>query len=218
MIRWETDKHEGVTFVAGTILENTPVGEADDLPRIYYVTTPEGLTWSLNQNVITRAIDRHIERKRIAERKKTPDADQLASDVEEDADPHRFASQIAATMSGEGAITLARANDRQSYLTMSRLSWSNLPILNYLRHQYPDRDPQLVYQQLLGERLVDPGGGQYHWVEKYKTYESTLYGHRLAPQKGPLFSPTIRPQDLVEGQLSFDDGGLRVKLNVTSKN
>ena len=67
---------------------------------------------------------------------------------------------------------------------------------------------------LLGARLAEPGEGDYVWVEKYQTFESSHYGHHLAPRVGPALSPTLKAADSIEAALSFDDGGLRVRMSV----
>jgi hypothetical protein len=217
MVRWDQQEHHGMTYVVATIIENTAVGDADELPQAYYVTTPEGLTFSLNRNVILRAIDRHLGRKKAAPDDKIVEGPAINVDQESasESDPHSLVPQITVRVAGEGAATMSRADYRTSFRRMARLAWSNIPILNYFRSKYPDRDPLVVYQQLLGERLVEPGGGQYKWVDRFQTYESTHYGHHLAPQIGPTMSVALQPGDVIETGLSFDDGGLRARMTMT---
>lgn len=209
-IRWEQAEHEGLTYVVGTFLESTLVGNANDLPLVYYVPMPDGLTVSLNRKVIERTIDRHLARKKAAEEDVNPTPEEQVAKT----NPHQFRPQVAAKITGEAALSVAQVN-YASVRRMSRLSWSNLPILNFLRNRYPERDPADVYQQLLGEELTDPADGEYQWVEKFQTYESTNYGHHLAPQRGPAIVPTFPAGDLVETSLSFDDGGLRALMTLT---
>jgi hypothetical protein len=97
---------------------------------------------------------------------------------------------------------------------MQRLTWGNISILNYLRHQYPNRDPLQVYRQLFGQTLLEPGGGQYVWDDKIGTYVSTLQGHHLEPKAGTTLGLTLTPTDVVETTLSFQDGGLRATLSL----
>ncbi len=219
MIRWDQLEYRDVNYVVATTTEGTPLGNEDDMPRVYYVTTPDGLSLSLNENVIQHAIDRHLARK--AKRQQEKDAGKPVVTAEGDNEPqiddpreHTVRPQIAVRLTGQGASTLAMTNG-EGVRRMSRLAWSNLPILNYLRHRYPKQDPLDVYQQLLGEKLIDPGSGEYKWVDRFQTYESTHYGHHLAPKPGPPIGPALGPHDAMETTLSFQDGGLRATVKLT---
>ncbi len=244
MVRWDQEEHDGVVFVVGTIIENNAIGNAEDLPKLYYVTTPEGLTLSLNRNVILRSIDRHRARTKAtaenaagpeepkhSEQQETPNesaapnekvVDGSAGNGDEESaagvDPHTLVPQLAARVVAEGAATMSKADYRSGFQRMARLAWSNLPILNHLRQQYPEKDPLVVYEQLLGEELIEPAGGRYEWVEKFQTYESTHYGHHLAPRIGPSMSTVLQPGDVIDAEVSFDDGGLRARMTMTPAN
>ena len=158
--------------------------------------------------MIRRAIDRNLKRQQDP----TKVADKTAEEIIA-ADP-AVGPQIATRVTGAGADLMSRANYYSGLNRMHRITWGNIPILNYLRHQYPDRDPQKVYRQLFGQTLLEPSGGQYVWDEKIGTYVSTLQGHHLDPKAGPALGLAIKPTDVVETTLSFQDGGLRATLNL----
>jgi hypothetical protein len=208
LVRWETVKHNEIDFVKGTAMGSTPVGQPEDLPHVYYVTLPDGFTFSLNENVIRRAIDRHLKR----QSQPAEAADKVAEEVGA-ADP-ATGPQIATRVTGAGMNLLSQGNYYAGLNRMHRLTWGNIPILNYLRHQYPDRDPMQVYRQLFGQTLLEPGGGQYVWNDKVGTYVSTLQGHHLDPKVGPALGLALKPTDVVETTLSFQDSGLRATLNL----
>lgn len=229
LIRWDQALHEGQSYVIATFVEDT-LGDADQLPRGYYVTNSEGLTFSLNENVIKRAIERQLARAKAGQPRKpgevtdSPATDgQVADNPNADAQRetlvpvgrHVHQPQLAARMTGIGAATFVHSSYSSGVRQMSRLAWSNIPILNYFRHRYPELDPAEVYQQLLGERLVEPGDGIYQWNERFQTYESSQYGHHLAPRVGPALSRALKPNDSVAATLSFDDGGLRAIMTYT---
>ena len=87
---------------------------------------------------------------------------------------------------------VANALSRDQYQqTMQTRCWGNLPILNEWKRLYPDRDPVEVHQAVWGVELVCPGGGKYVWNEKYRTMESTVYGHPGEPKEGPPAPPVL---------------------------
>ncbi len=208
LVRWETAKHNEIDYVKGTAMGASSVGQPEGLPHVYYVTLPDGLTFSFNENVIRRAIERHLKRQQHP----TKVADKAADEVGA-ADP-AAGPQIATRVTGAGADLMSRANYYSGLNRMHRITWGNIPVMNYLRHRYPDRDPQQVYRQLFGKTLLEPSGGQYVWDDKVGTYVSTLQGHHLDPKAGPTLGLAINPTDVVETTLSFEDGGLRATLNL----
>ncbi len=210
LIRWENAKHKDLTYVIATVVEATAVGNAEDMPRLYYVTTAEGLTISLNENVIKRTIDRHLARKK----KQQATADQPQNDDPPKTDDPVEGPQIAMQIKGKGLSVMGLTRYPNAQRRMSRLAWSNLPILNYLRHRYPDRDPLDVYRQLLGQQLTEPAGGRYRWDGRFQTYVSSHYGHHLAPKVGPNITAALGPNEQIKTTLSFQDGGLRATLKL----
>ncbi len=92
-------------------------------------------------------------------------------------------------------------------------SWGNLYILNEWRRLFPDADPVVAHQRLMGTRLTCPGGGEYVWNEEWQTMESTSYGHPGERKDGPgLLRPPL--SELAEGNfgLTFEDDGLRARV------
>lgn len=194
MIQWTNTKVDGTTYVSGQPRGSTPLGNADELPGIHYVTTPQGWTISFNQDVIRSAIK------------------SKAKPREKDPSTPKSGPQLRFKATGQALKKSAQANPNNGVRRMCELAWNNIPILNELRHRYPDRDPIAVYSQVFDQQLIDPAGGQYVWNESLQTYESTLYGHHLAPKAGPAISPEIGAEDTVRTELTFQDNGLRAKL------
>ncbi|TWT79462.1 hypothetical protein CA13_08630 [Planctomycetes bacterium CA13] len=208
LVRWDLIQYKEIEFAKATAADSTPIGNARDLPNIYYVTTPDGLTVSFNENVIRRAIDRHLQRKE--------NASSVDIDEEKSTQETAFESQLKTHISGTGAEVLSSVNSRSGMNRMHRLSWGNIPILNYLRHRYPDREPKEVYRQLFGQTLIEPSGGQYEWDDQIQSYVSTLQGYHLDPKKGPVLGLMFNPTDVIETSLSFQDEGLRATMQLKS--
>ncbi len=214
MIRWGTDKHKDYVFVTGTWDARGALGEGAENPTLYYVTLPDGLTLSGNQQVIKRAIDRHIANEKNGKPVDQPDEQETVAASE--VDPAKVLEpQMVMKVTGQVAEVMSQTSFRRGLWRSNQLAWSNLPILNYFRHRYPDRDPAQVYSQLFGQTLIEPTGGEYVWNKQRSTYESTHHGYHLEPKAGPILANTFGPSDTVETTLSFQDGGLRATLKMT---
>lgn len=186
---------------------NAPAANANDLPRLYYLTTPAGLTLSPSRKLIERAIERQLVGAANLLTSTASDIDQAAPDSESRA-------QTTLQTTGKGVDLMTKASYRGNLRKTNRLAWSNIPILNYLRRQYPDRDPVETFRLLWGETLVEPSGDSYVWNEDRGTYVSTLHGYHLEPRPGPGISHSLGPNDRIKTTLSFQDGGLRGTLAI----
>ncbi len=202
MIRWENAKHGNFEYVVGTPVAGNR--HAAGMPHLYYVTTAEGLTVSTNRGVIERTVDRHAQRQQ-----RQIDPPDLEPEPEAELSP-----QVVAKVTGKGAEMMARTNYRNGLRRANRISWSNIPILNYLRQRYPNREPDDVYRKLFGEQLVEPTGGEYVWNEERGTFVSSLHGYHLEPTAGPALAPSFGPGDEIETSISFQDRGLRATLSI----
>lgn len=210
MIRWKNAKYRDFEYAVGCAIQGNDFGNADDLPQIFYVTTGEGLTLSPNRGVIERAIDRQLADVPKPNERREPTEAEPPQQVDE----QEFGAQLAFEATGKGIEIMTRTNYRSGLRRMNRIAWSNLPILNHLRARYPDRDPLEVYEELFGERLLEPSGGKYVWDETLRTYVSNHHGYHLSPKAGPTMNHVMKPTDRVETKISFQDGGLRATLDV----
>ncbi len=203
IISWTEADHAGTTYAVGTFKSNL-LGDGTPHPHIYYTTLRQGFLVSTNERVLKRAIDRfNALEPSVAEKEPQPVVGEA-----------RLAPQYTLRMTGQGANFTAWSGWNNGMRRMSRIAWSNLPVLNYLRSRYPDRDPAKLYEAIFGELIEEPAGGTYEWNDNTQTYESTLYGHHLAPQAGPGIAPVLTPADKLQTSLSFQDGGLRVEMKL----
>ncbi|NND97099.1 MAG: hypothetical protein HKN47_07210 [Pirellulaceae bacterium] len=221
-IEWGSGTYKEFDYI--TAVPRQP-RQRDGQPRemkAYYITLPDGLTLSGNQRVIERAIDRYLARQERG-------VDQADAPIEDDGvdiqpnqpeattpDPSdKLAPQLAVKMTGRGVLAMTKTNYQSGLRRAHRIAWSNLPILNYFRNRYPERDPFEVYESLFGQKLIEPSGGQYKWDDRLGTYVSTNHGYHLEPKAGPALAPGFDANDVIATTLSFQDGGLRATLNVT---
>jgi hypothetical protein len=71
-------------------------------------------------------------------------------------------------------------------------------------------DPLTYHQRVWQTELLCPGGGKYIWDEKYKTYESTAFGHPAKPKTLKNLSILGHWKNVNLG-VNFENDGLRVK-------
>ena len=114
-------------------------------------------------------------------------------------------------------LEIANALGRQQYQQQMQVQcWNNLPILNQWKRLYPDRDPVAVHAPGLGRDAGLPGGGKYVWNEKYRTMESTVYGHPGEPKEGPLAPPVLSGFASGDFGLTLENQGLRARVELTA--
>ena len=96
---------------------------------------------------------------------------------------------------------------------LQRKSWNNLHALNEWRIVLNKKDPLTYHQKVWQTDLLCPGGGKYVWNEKFKTYESTVFGHP-ANAKSPKTISILGNWSKVDFGINFENDGLRVKAEL----
>lgn len=207
MISWKTTKYKGYEYISGSPRDGSAAGV------LRYVSLPDGLTVSGNAGVIERTIDRFIAKN---DNPKRPAAAEPAKEEGSFVEPNeRLDPQLAMQVTGKGIELMTQTNYDTGLQRLHRITWSNLPILNYLHDRFPEKDPLVVYETLFGQKLIEPTGGQYKWDEKVLSYVSTHHGFQQEPKVGPTMTPAIGKEDQIRTTISFQDGGLRATLSVT---
>ncbi len=197
MLMWETKTAGENSYVRIAPTESYLASEGADSFledfSIYYAALPGNLVFSLNENTILSAVERH--RKQSAQ-EPIAGADQawLGQSV---------ALRLEAPLFQNPVVWQANGLDVSS--------WNNLPILNVWKSRYPDRDPVQVHENMWGVRLRCPGGGQYRWNEEWQTMESDVYGHPGQPLPGSTVPPALRTIERVAMGLTFEENGLRAQ-------
>ena len=212
-IEWSSTEYKKKTYITATPVNGNGLDEA----RFHYITLPDGLTVSGNKSVIERAIDRFLERKKNAKVDVDRDDESVKETDAENSDPdpaRLLAPQLAMKITGKGALAMLHSDFQGGLKRTHQIAWSNLPILNYFRQRYPDRDPFVVYETLFGQTLIEPSGGKYQWNDERGTFVSSNHGYHLEPKAGPAIAPALGPEDEISTTLSFQDGGLRAMLRI----
>lgn len=194
---WENKQHQGQRYVRVAEAEGAPANPGRPRFALYYFSTPRSLTLSPNEDVVRRAIDRHV-----AKTKGQPEP------------PPWLGPSLALQVSRQGLDVLSTSGLSANRERLQVLAWSNLPILNEWKRLFPDRDPVALHEQLWGTRPIDPGGGRYVWNPGWATMESTTFSHPGKPGAGSAMNSPLSRFGSVNFGLGFEDGGLRARAEV----
>ena len=206
MTLWENRKYKGRTYV-----KVSPSAQAlgdDDVPErlaLCYAVSGKHLIFTLNEEMLRRALKRESVRSKSARKRKKLDSKGepwLGTNVGFQADAE--------------TLELLEIGAREEYTPeLQQRAFAALPILNEWRRLFPDRDPVKVHRQVWGTTLLCPGGGEYVWNQEWSTMESTVYGHPGAPKDGPgLLRPPLSTLNSGNFGLTFEDNGLRAKAKL----
>ena len=165
LVTWGTRMWKGITYVSVTPSKQ---GQAEIDAKLFYLPAPEGLTVTLNEELMHRAIDRLVTaREALAAGKPHPalpwPGEQMAASVQPP-----FLAQLSELRDGRGGGGV-------SAWMMGRM-WNDINILNEWHRLFPKEDPLAVHERLWNTRLVCPFGGTYRWNEKWLSMEATEVG------------------------------------------
>ena len=94
-------------------------------------------------------------------------------------------------------------------------AWKNIPILNEWKRLFPNRDPVELHAKLTGIRLVCPAGGKYVWNDRWKTYESSVFGHCAEPKHGPEDCLPFEGWTWGNFGVTLEKEGVRARASIT---
>jgi hypothetical protein len=208
MMVWETMQYNDAPFVKITPSELAKSDEdMFENVAVYYAASGQALIVTLNEDVLRRALDRQNAR-RTAKAAGTP--------LPRGGRP--WLGKNLCIQADKRVVQLIEVLFAENYQQMMQLlAWSNLPILNEWKRLYPESDPVQLHQQFWQRRLVCPGGGAYRWNQKWQTMESTVYGHPGEPKHDLSLPPVLKNILSANGGLTFEEGGLRAKIELEQK-
>ena len=204
MTVWSNHAHKGQGYVKiapGKGLEDDLIKEGSAPIALYYVPSPKLFTISLSEEIIQKAIERNILRR-----------DENASLTK-----GNWSGMSSAFHAAEPIPSIFDLSMSQNTINaMQRKSWNNLHALNEWRIHLKKNDPLSYHQRVWQTELLCPGGGKYMWNEKYKTYESTAFGHPAKPKSPETFS-ILGNWNEVNFGITFENDGLRVQAIISKK-
>ncbi|MHC5113601.1 MAG: hypothetical protein ACYTGP_04140 [Planctomycetota bacterium] len=192
MTVWENLEHDGVPFVKVGPSPQAQVEGAEEEMSIYYAASGKALVVATREDVLRRAIDRQ----RQAAAEGTPPWLGRNLNVRLD---RRCVPVVEAMF----------AQDLQRRMQLR--AWRNIPILNEWRQRYGDEDGAELHARFWHRRPICPGGGTYRWNERWRTIESTVFGHPGAPRTAGRLDVLAGVRGLDAG-LTFEPDGLRARI------
>jgi len=213
LVRWESlkDKDQPYVKVSPTEKNGRRMVPLENI-ALYYTTSPDSLTVTLNEKVLQRAIDRQLAAQNVRTEAKPGDAIAGKPAAKDAAKVRPWLGSNVGLQVDSKILEMINDLARNEYQqTMQIRAWGNLPILNEWKRRFPDRDPVAVHQQIWQVELVCPGGGKYVWNEKWQTMESTVYGHPGEPKEGPPAPPVLSSFRDGNFGLTFEEQGLRAR-------
>jgi hypothetical protein len=207
LTRWESVKHGEFSYVRIRPENPRNFPMPDQLSEdfaIYYAVAPGWLVVTPNEQLLKRAIDRHVARTKADKEGKSRKS---AARV--------WLGKNVGVQANRRTLTALETLFHEEYrLEMQARAWANLPILNEWKRLYPDRDPLEIHAKLWSATLRCPGGGTFVWNDMWQTMESTVYGHPGAPKPGPAAPPQLRDVADANFGLTFEHNGLRAQVEM----
>lgn len=208
MLTWSNRTHAGKDYVRIAAADVGMLGEDFEDLEIFYFAAPSGLTLSLNEGVVQRAIDR------------ANDGDEPGEDAVGEARAGAMLGENAELMIDRRLIDLLEALGSRGWeRAVWAQSWANLPILNEWKRLYPDRDPVVVHREVWGVTPRCPGGGAYVWDAELQTMKSTVLGCPAEPRAHEVPIPFLESISRVRAGMTFEDlegdaTGLRTRVHL----
>jgi hypothetical protein len=198
MTRWESRTHNGIDYVRVTPSEQA-MAEGDDLAdaSVYYAASGQALIVSFDEEVLRRALDR-----------------QAGTGAAGQGVRQWLGKQLGVQLDKTFLESVEPALSAQAGPLMQFAAWSNLAILNEWTRLYPGRDPLEIHERFWQRRLRCPGGGTYHWDERWQTMTSTVYGHPGSPREGPTLPEALGRISGLNAGLTFEHDGLRARVEL----
>lgn len=206
MLEWQTKRYNDQGYVRVGLSQKGRAESPEQLDKlaIYYGVSGSLFTVTLSENLLKRALDRQAAR---------------SSAKADDKPPTRPARPLLGdsfcVQANKSLLKLIEAGFAPEYQrAMQRRAWSNLPILNEWKRNFPDSDPLALHRQFWQRELICPGGGKYRWNEEWQTMESTVYGHPGQPKDGPTLPSSISELAFGNFGLTFEKNGLRARVEL----
>lgn len=193
-VKWETKSHHQDKYV---VLTSNELGLEKEL-TICYAITKSAIIFTMNEEVLKRAINRETAEPKLNLIQTTADHLYLNAD-----------SRFLIGLNSTGGPTITQLRRKQSYRA--------IPILNEWHRLWSNKNPISEHLHHFGEDIHCPGGKGYQWNAKDMTMESTTYGHP-ANQKEIIDNESLLdPFGHIESAMKFEHDGLRIKLKLTQK-
>ncbi len=203
---WETLKYNEKPYV-----RITPSAKESGVPEdfaVYYAALSGYLLITLNEPLLQRAL------KRTGGSPEEKEAENPGKKKPGEKQPDWLGKSVNLRVSKKGLLAFYKLIGREYQRILQHASWSNITILNELKKQFPDQDPNTVCELLWQTKKVCPGGGTYSWNDKWQTMESSVYGHPGDQQEGPQLPQALKLYTGADFGVTFEDDGIRAVVKL----
>jgi hypothetical protein len=198
MTVWQNKTWHEQGYVRIAVADDVDLSEAIAEAAVYYVATPDAFVLSLREDVLQRAIDRHIARK--------------AGKTDPARERPWLGSSVGLRVERDALDVVGGLSSTPLDESFKIAAWSALPILNEWKRRYPNEDPVALHERLWHVRLTTPNAGTFTWNEALQTMEASDYGSLASPKPGPALPRVIEQFARAEFGLSFEGEGLRARM------
>jgi hypothetical protein len=214
---WETRKHGDLSYVVvrGKPDAGVPMGGLEKL-QLCYATISGGFCLSLDEEVLKRALDRGAARNAAAIKGDAPPAAGAPAPVPTPAPaPSWLGKHVAVSIDVQRALAVLLPLSEQIGDPAEQdaaLCLANLPVLDAWHARDPAVDPVQQHADLFGVTLVCPAGGSYAWDAALGAVVCSKHGHPLHPQRVEFAATAISDLRRLSAGITFEEQGVRVRL------
>jgi len=198
MTNWSNHEHKGQGYVKislGEAMQENLLKEGSQPEAIFYAPSAKLLTITLREEMLKRAIDRNLLRRK-------PDSPAVASTW----GGKSTALLVSKPISSLFEILMGTAIVKE----IQKKSWLNLYALNEWKIELNQNNPVHYHHKVWKTKLHCPGGGRYRWNSQYQTFESTVFGHPGNPKSSSKYKlfPTMESMNF---GITFERDGVRAQ-------
>ncbi len=203
LLTWETLDYKGISYVSIRPQKGAGGDFFDvDQVQLCYAALPEAWIVSLREDKLQQTLDGVLERRTGAQSATPMDWFGGSACLE-------FSPRLPLFLFGLGDEGFSEATVTRHY--------ASLPILNELRREFPDQDPQRLYAEAFGAGTLASGvdgGAGFVWNETWGTFESKSHGSPAAPRQGPSLRSLFASIERIRLGLTFEHDGVRAKARL----
>jgi len=191
-LKWSPRKHGDHSYVS--------VSYGDEFGvefEAFYATTKTAFLFSMDEEMLKRAMDR--EREGVAGGERLPQAQHAFFQTSP-----QFVERLSKLSDSGGGLNSRRRKE----------SWKALPILNEWHRRMKDGDPLAHHRDAFATEIICPGGKGYRWNKEAMTMESVAFGFPAEPRDDSEAVSLAGDFNHFQTGLEFEDDGLRLRATV----
>lgn len=203
-LTWETRSHEGIDYVVvRPDAQGSAFGGADSKLQICYGTVGGRFWIGPNEAALHRAFARAAARSAAR-------AEPVAAPP-----PGWLGAHAAVTLDLARLSLLARLLGSELALGELVACFSNLPALDEWARRDSVRDPVEAHADAFATRPACPAGGEYRFDPELRAVTCSHHGHPTAPRESSGLPAALDGIARVAAGITFEDDGVRIRVEAT---